>query len=145
MEKGQKLYAAFMDLEKAYDKVDREGLWKVLRMYGVTGRLLEAVKSLYEGAKGAVRVEYEQSEFFDLNVGLKQGCVMSPWLFNIYMDGVMKEIQGRAVDAGVSMMREGSEWKIPVLLFADDTVLLSDNGWELQGLVSMFGEVCEKR
>ncbi len=131
LEKGQKLYAAFMDLEKAYDKVDREGIWKVLRMYGVTGRLFEAVKSLYEGAKGAVRVEYEQSKFFDLNVRLQQGCIISPWLFNVYIDGVIKEIQGRAVTVGVSMIREGSEWKIPVLLFIDDTVLLSDNWGEL--------------
>ncbi|MCP4337615.1 MAG: reverse transcriptase family protein, partial [Desulfobulbaceae bacterium] len=145
LEKGQKVYAAFMDLEKAYDRIDREGLWKVLRIYGVPGKLLRAVKSLYEGARAAVRVESEQSEFFELNVGLKQGCVMSPWLFSVYMDGVMKEIQGRAVDVGVPMMGEGSEWKLPVLLFADDTVLLSDNEWELQGLVNMFRTVCERR
>ncbi|MCP4271470.1 MAG: hypothetical protein GY781_05805, partial [Gammaproteobacteria bacterium] len=56
----------------------------------------------------------------------------------------MKEIQGRAVDVGVPMVKEGSEWKFPVLLFADDSVLLSDDEWELQGLVSMFGAVCKK-
>jgi len=59
----------------------------------VGGKLLKAVMSLYEGAKAAVRVESELSEFFYLAVGLKQGCVMSPWLFNIYMEymeGVVK-------------------------------------------------------
>ncbi len=75
----------------------------------MSGKLLRAVKTLYEGARAAVRVESEQSEFFELNVGLKQGCVMSPWLFSVYMDGVMKEIQGRAVDVGVAMMKEGNE------------------------------------
>ncbi len=81
-------------------------------MYNVNGKLLEAVKSSYDDDRAAFRVENGQSAFFDLNVGLKQGCVMSPWLFNVYMDGVMKEIQGRAVNFGVSMMREGSEWKV---------------------------------
>uniref|UniRef100_UPI003EBBE11F reverse transcriptase domain-containing protein n=1 Tax=Klebsiella pneumoniae TaxID=573 RepID=UPI003EBBE11F len=87
----------------------------------------------------------EISEFFSLNVGLKQGCVLSPWLFNLYMDGVVKEIQGRAVNVGVSLMRDDRVWKIPVLLFADDTVLLSEDEWELQGLVNEFGRVCTKR
>ena len=70
---------------------------------------------------------------------------MSLWLFTVYMDGVMKEILSRAVDVGVSLKREGIEWKLPILLFADDTVLMSDNEWELQGLVNEFGTVCEKR
>ena len=145
LEKGKKVYAAFMDLEKAYDRVDRQGMWRVLRIYGVDGILLRAVKSMYEGARAAVRVDGELSEFFDLNVGLKQGCVMSPWLFNLYMDGVIREVKGRAVDVGVSLVRDGMEWKIPVLLFADDTVLLSEDEWELQGLVNEFGTVCKKR
>jgi len=50
-----------------------------------------------------------------------------------------------AVNVGVPLWRDGSEWKMPVLLFADDTVLLSDKEWELQSLVSVFGHVCEKR
>ncbi|WP_435362545.1 reverse transcriptase domain-containing protein, partial [Klebsiella pneumoniae] len=97
------------------DRVDREGLWRVLRIYGVGGELLSAVKSMYEGARAAVRVDNELSEFFSLNVGLKQGCVISPWLFNLYMDGVVKEIQGRAVNVGVTLKREGRVWKLPVL------------------------------
>ena len=49
------------------------------------------------------------------------------------------------MNVGVGMRTDGVEWKLPVLLFADDTVLMSDNEWELNGLVNMFGEVCEKR
>ena len=52
---------------------------------------------------------------------------MSPWLFNLYLDGVIGEVKGRTVDVGVVLMREDVEWKIPVLLFADDTVLLSED------------------
>ena len=76
---------------------------------------------------------------------MQQGCVMSPCLFNLYMDGVVKEIQGRADNVGVSLMRDDRVWKLPVLLFADDTVLLSEDEWELQGLVNEFGRVCTKR
>ncbi len=62
LEKDRKLFAAFMDLEKAYDRVDRKGLWEALRVYGVGGKLLEGVRSFYETASASVRVNGELSE-----------------------------------------------------------------------------------
>ncbi len=87
LEKYRKLFAAFMDLGKACDKVDRKGLWDILRMYGVGGSLLQ-IRSLYKNASSLVRVNGELSESFtrSVEVGVRQGYVMSPWLFNIYMD-----------------------------------------------------------
>ncbi len=79
-----------MDLEKAYDRVDWLALWDVLKIYGVGGKLLCAIKSFYEKASAMVKISRETSEHFEIKVGLRQGCVMSPWLFNIYMDGVMR-------------------------------------------------------
>ena len=73
LERGRKVYAAFMDLEKAYDRVDREGMWRVLRIYGVDGELLRAVKSMYEGARAAVRVDDELNEFFSLKCWTEAG------------------------------------------------------------------------
>ncbi len=67
-----------MDLEKAYDKVDWLALWEVLRMYGVGGKLLRAIKSFYEAASACVKIIGETSEHFEIKVGLRQGCVMSP-------------------------------------------------------------------
>ena len=81
--KGKDVYFAFLDLEKAYDKVDRDAMWNVLRLYGIGGRLLRGVKSLYVGGKACVRVGNELSEWFPVRVGLRQGCVMSLWLFNL--------------------------------------------------------------
>ncbi len=72
-----------MDLEKAYDRVDREALWSVLRTYGVGGQLLKGIQAFYREANACVRVGGKFSE----EVGVRQGCVMSPWLFNIFMDG----------------------------------------------------------
>ena len=57
--KGRKLYAAFMDLEKAYDRVDREGLWEVLRIYGVGGQLLNGMKAFYERASACMKDDGE--------------------------------------------------------------------------------------
>ncbi len=82
-----------MDLEKAYDRVAWLALWEVLRIYGVGGKLLGAIKSFYEEASVSVKISGETSEHFEIKVGLRQGWVMSPWLFNIYMDGVMRELE----------------------------------------------------
>ncbi len=77
--KDKKLYAAFMDLEKAYDRVDREALWSVLYIYGVGGQLLKGIQTFYGEANACVRVRGEFSESFAVEVGVRQGCVMSPW------------------------------------------------------------------
>ncbi len=59
------------------------------------GKLLSAIKSFYEAASACVKICGETSEHFKIKVGLRQGCVMSPWLFSIYMDGVMREVKGK--------------------------------------------------
>ena len=69
-----------------YDRVDRDAMWNALRLNGIGGRLLRGVKSLYVGSKASVRVGNEVSEWFPVRVGLRQGCVISPWLFNFYVD-----------------------------------------------------------
>ncbi len=78
LEKDRKLFAAFMDLEKAYDRVDRKGLWDTLRVYGVGGKLSEGIKSFYENASPSMWANGELSESFNVEVGVRQGCVMSP-------------------------------------------------------------------
>ncbi len=74
--KREELYAAFMDLEKAYDRVSWLALWDVLKIYGVGGKLLSAVKSFYEEASACVKISGETSEHFEIKVGLRQGCAM---------------------------------------------------------------------
>ena len=144
--KGKKVYFAFMDLEKAYDKVDRGALWKVLRLYGVGGKLLNAVKSLYALSKACVRVGSEVSEWFLVKVGLRQGCVMSPWLFNLYIDGVVREVYTKVLGRGLELIEDGERmWELSQLLYADDAVFVADSEKKLQRLVTEFGRVCERR
>ncbi len=94
LEKDKKLFAAFIDLEKAYDRVDRKGLWDTLRVYGVGGQLLERIRSFC----ASVCVNGKLSESFSVELGARQGCVMSPWLFNIYMDGCIREMKVRSME-----------------------------------------------
>ena len=80
------VYAGFMDLEKIYDRVNREAIWQVLRMYDVGGKLLNGIKSMYVNSLACVRVKGGESEHFRINSGVRQGFIMSLWFFNVYMD-----------------------------------------------------------
>ena len=83
---------------------------------------------------------------FPVKVGLHQGCVMPPWLFNICRDGVVREVNMRVLGRGLSLVgAEGREWKVNQLLFADDTALVADPEELLRRLVEEFGRVCQRR
>ncbi len=84
--KDRELYVAFIFLEKACDRVDREALWNILKIYGVGGQLME-------GIKACVKVNEELNDRFAVGLGVRQECVMSPWLFNIFMDKCMREMK----------------------------------------------------
>ena len=84
---------------------------------------------------------------FPVNVGLRQGCVMSPWLlFNVDMDGVVREVNVRVLGIGLELLSaNGGKFEINQLLLADDKALLADSEEKLCRLVSEFGRVCERR
>ncbi len=109
------------------------------------GKLLSVVKSFYEEASACVKLSGETSERFEIGVGLRQGCVMSPWLFNIYMDGVDRKVKVKVGEVAVRMCDEGRKWVLNSILFADDTVLIAENESDLQNLVSLFDSVCKRR
>jgi len=143
--KGRKLYVAFMDLEKAYDRVDWNAMWDVLKIYGVGGPLLNGIKAFYKEASACVRVDGEMSESFNIRVGVRQGCVMSPWLFNVYMDGVIREMKAKLGKVGAKLNVEGEDWWLITSLFADDSVLMAESEKELQKIVDEFNNVCKRR
>ena len=117
-EYGKDLFAYFVDLGKAYDRVPRNKLRKVLQEYGVNGQLLRAFKSFYCRLEVCVRVNGKESKPFHVGVGLRQGCVLSPFLFIVYMNLIDKCTQ--AYECATI-----KKCKINRLLFADDLVLLS--------------------
>ncbi|MDA8010637.1 MAG: reverse transcriptase family protein, partial [Alphaproteobacteria bacterium] len=127
IEKNKKMVVACVDLEKAYDRVGRDKLWKVLEEYGVKGRLLRAIRSLYKKSEGCVRVKDELSSWFPITQGVRQGCVMSPWLFNVFMDKIVREGMENFV-GGVKM----STTEVGVVLFADDVMLLTERKEDME-------------
>ena len=108
----KKIYFAFVDLEKAFDRVPRSVLWWAMRKLGVDEWIVRLVKVMYDGANSRVRVNGCFSESFEVTVSVHQGSVLSPLLFAIVMEALSREC------------RTGCPWEI---LYADDLVIMAEN------------------
>ncbi len=82
----RKLVCAFVDYQKAFDSIWRDGLWVKLTKQGITGKILNVIRNLYKNIKSCVCTKGEQSEFFISNVGVRQGENFSPVLFSLYIN-----------------------------------------------------------
>ena len=84
-------------------------------------------------------------EWFPVNVGLGQGCVMSPWLFNVYMNAVVRDVNVRVLGKGLELLSaNGCRFGLNQLLFADDTALVAHSEDKFCRLVSEFGRACKR-
>ena len=108
-EKKRRVYVGFKDLEKAFDRVNREPLGQMLRMYEVGGKLLSGFKRMYADSSARVRVKGNESEWFRKYSLVKQECIISPWPLNVYMDGVMKEMKVGMGNMGVNFTEDEGE------------------------------------
>src|SRR6266516_2254260 len=108
---------AFVDLEKVFDRVSREVLWWALRRVGVDEWIVKVIKSMYEGVTTSVKMNGEESPNFEVKVGIHQGSVLSPMLFNIVMQAIADNF------------KKGLPWGLP---YEDDLVLLAESRVELE-------------
>ena len=97
--KSSGMVAAFIDFRKAYDRVDRMKLWDCLGQYGIGGHFLMFLKGLYNGSMSQVRINNRLGKEFAVSRGLRQGCVLSPLLFSLYINSLVSELKRR--DCGV--------------------------------------------
>ena len=124
--KKQPCFQAFLDIKGAYDSVNREILWKKCEQKDIRGPKLKLLKSMFDHAEVAVRINGKQSRYVKMGRGLLQGSLLSPLLFNIFIDDLPKIL--RSGNKGVNI---GGE-KINSLIYADDIVLISKTQTSLQ-------------
>ena len=106
---------------------------------------MNGIKNIYVNSSAYVRVKMGESERFRIDSGVRQGCIMSPWLFNVYMDGVMKEVKVGMGRKGVRFLEDGRQWRLLGLLYEDDLVLIGESEEDLRAMVRWFVEVCRRR
>ena len=123
LEKQKKMHVAFLDLEKAYDRVPRDVVYWCLRKRGVPEKMVNLVKATYDQVKTKVRTPYGDTEGFMIDVGLHQGSALSPFLFIILMDTLTEEVRTKTL------------WE---LIFADDIALVACTEEELQEKVQKW-------
>ena len=84
------IYFCFIDYAKAFDCVDHNKLWKILKEMRIPEHLTYILRNLYTGQKATVRTEYEKTDWFKIGKGMRQGCILSPCLFNLYAEYIIK-------------------------------------------------------
>src|SRR6218665_2642870 len=132
-EKNKTSYNNFINFRQAIDSVWQQGLWQVLRNYGIPEELVKLLEDMYSKSISAVRVEGEVKEWFRVTVGVRQGCGLSPYLFNLILEAMMS-FALKSTEAGA---RVGGQ-TVNNLRFADDIDLFAEDDGQLQELT---GEV----
>ncbi|BHF76078.1 hypothetical protein SprV_0501917600 [Sparganum proliferum] len=152
------LYSTFVDLTKAFDTVNREGLWKIVRKFGCPERFIEMVRQLHDGMMARVTDNGAVSEAFAVTNGVKQGCVLAPTLFSLMfsamlMDAYRDERPGIRIayrtdghllnQRRMHFQSRVSTTTVHELLFADDCALNTTSEEEMQRSMDLFSAACE--
>ena len=109
-------------------KLDHSKLWKILKEMGIPDHLTCLLKSLYAGQDATVRTGHGTTDWFQIGKGLCQGCILSPCLFNIYAEHIMRNAGLEETQAGIKIARRN----ISHLRYADDTTLMAESEEELK-------------
>jgi len=116
----------FIDYAKAFNCVDHNKLWKILKEMGIPDHLTCLSRNLYAGQEATVRTGHGTTDWFQIGKVL-QGCILSPCLFNLYTEYIMRNAGLEEAQAGIKTARRN----INNLRYADDTTLMAESEEEL--------------
>ena len=134
------IYVCVIDYAKAFDCVDHNKLWKILEEMGIPDHLTCLLKYLYAGQEATVRTGHGTTDCFQIRKGVHQGCILSPCLFNLYAEYIMRNAGWDGAQAGIEM----AERNVNNLRDADDTNLMLEREEELKSLLMKLKEESEK-
>ena len=128
------IYFCFIDSAKAFDCVDHNKLWKILKEMGIPDHLICLLRNRYAGQKVTVRTGHGTTDWFQIGKGVRQGCILSPCFFNFYAEYIMRNAGLDEAQAGININN---------LRYADDTTLMAESE-ELKSLLMKVKEESEK-
>ena len=136
----ENIYFCFTDYAKAFECVDHNKLWKILKEMGIPDYLTCLLRNLYAGQEATVRTGHGTTDWFQIGKGVHQSCILSPWLFNLHAEYIMRnaglgEAQGVTKIAGRNINN---------LSYADDTTLMAESEEELKSVLMKVKEESEK-
>ena len=133
-----KIYSCFIDLSKAFDSVPRDILLKKLLNFGVKGNFFNIIRSIYSNDMACMKINNKCTKPFVINQGVRQGCVLSPLLFNIFISDLAKKLN--SVDEKLAV----DEFKLNSIFWADDIVLFAKSDKKLSEMINLLASYCKE-
>ena len=130
----------FIDYAKAFDCMDHNKLWKILKEMGIPDHLTGLLRNLYAGQEATVRSGHRTTDCFQIGKGVCQGCILSPCLFNLYVEYIMRNAGLEEAQAGIRIAGRN----INNLRYAEDTTLMAESEEELKRLLMKVKKESEK-
>ena len=134
------IYFSFIDYAKASDFLNHNKLWKILQEMGIPDHLTCLLRNLYAGQEAAVRTRHGTRDWFQIGKGVHQGCILSPYLFNLYEEYIKRNARLDEAQAGIKI----SQRSINNLRYAGDTTLIAESKEELKSPLMKVKEESEK-
>ena len=134
------IYFCFINYTKTFDCVDHNKLWKILKEMGIPDHLTCLLRNLYSCKEATVRTGHGTTDWFQIGKGVRQGCILSPCLFNFYAEYSMRNAGLERAQAGIKIAGKN----ISNLRYADDTTLMAESKEELKSLLMKVKEESEK-
>ena len=134
------IYFFFVDYAKAFDCVDHNKLWKILKEMRIPDHLTCLLRNLYAGQEATVRTGHGTKDWFQIGKGVFQGCILSSRIFNLYAEYIMRNPGMEEAKARIKIARKN----INNLRYADNTTLMAESEEELKSLLMKLKEESEK-